>query len=222
MLNNFFVNESLPSPLTEEEVFENFIKLSKGDMEARKKLITHNIKIVIGVVNKVFATTPYDKEELVSVGLIGLIKSVDAFDINRRVPFYFYAKTCIVKEILAYMKSNKKHLNNISIEHPLNEKYGGEKLTIKDTLFADIDLESEYIEKAITLLIKDYITKLEGRDKIIFLYRYGLIDGKFHTYKEIANKLNISGHYVGVLEHKILNRIKEFLECKEKHKKIVS
>ena len=97
MLNNFYISENIPNPLTNEELLDNFIKLSEGDMNAREKLITHNMRIVIEVVNKNFDITPYDKEELISVGLIGLIKSVDAFDINRQVPFYSYAKKCIIK-----------------------------------------------------------------------------------------------------------------------------
>ena len=83
MLNNFYISENIPNPLTNEELLDNFIELSKGDMNAREKLITHNMRIVIEVVNKNFGINPYDKEELISVGLIGLIKSVDAFDINR-------------------------------------------------------------------------------------------------------------------------------------------
>ena len=222
MLNNFYINEFIPYHLTNEELLENFTKLSQGDMKAREKLITHNMRIVIEVVNKNFSTTPYDKEELVSVGLVGLIKSVDAFDINRQVPFYSYAKKCIIKEILAYMKSNKKCLNNISINHSLDIEHDGKDLTLEDTLPCDINLEEEYIEKEIISLIKEYISNLEGREKIIIMYRYGLFDGKFYTYKEIASKLNVSGSYVSILEHKVLNEIKKTLEGRrERYKKFI-
>ena len=222
MLNNFYINEFIPYHLTNEELLENFTKLSQGDMKAREKLITHNMRIVIEVVNKNFSTTPYDKEELVSVGLVGLIKSVDAFDINRQVPFYSYAKKCIIKEILAYMKSNKKCLNNISINHSLDIEHDGKDLTLEYTLPCDINLEEEYIEKEIISLIKEYISNLEGREKIILMYRYGLFDGKFYTYKEIASKLNVSGSYVSILEHKVLNEIKKTLEVKkDKYKKFI-
>lgn len=222
MLNNFYISENIPNPLTNEELLDNFIKLSKGDMNAREKLITHNMRIVIEVVNKNFGINPYDKEELISVGLIGLIKSVDAFDINRQVPFYSYAKKCIIKEILVYMKSNKKCLNNISINQSLDIEHDGKDLTLEDTLPCDINLEEEYIEKEIISLIKEYISNLEGREKIIIMYRYGLFDGKFYKLREVANILNVSGSYVSILEHKVLNEIKKTLEVKkDKYKKFI-
>lgn len=62
MLNNFYISENIPNPLTNEELLDNFIKLSEGDMNAREKLITHNMRIVIEVVNKNFDITPYDKK----------------------------------------------------------------------------------------------------------------------------------------------------------------
>lgn len=120
------------------------------------------------------------------------------------------------------MKSNKKCLNNISINQSLDIEHDGKDLTLEDTLPCDINLEEEYIEKEIISLIKEYISNLEGREKIIIMYRYGLFDGKFYKLREVANILNVSGSYVSILEHKVLNEIKKTLEVKkDKYKKFI-
>ena len=54
------------------------------------------------------------------------------------------------------------------------------------------------------------------------MYRYGLFDGKFYKLREVANILNVSGSYVSILEHKVLNEIKKTLEVKkDKYKKFI-
>lgn len=81
--NDLFVDRNLPNPLNQKEVYTLFKKMMEGDLCARDKIIKHNIKLVIDIVVNKFSTSPYDLKELVSIGIIGLIKSVDTFDISR-------------------------------------------------------------------------------------------------------------------------------------------
>jgi len=94
----------LPEPLEKEELYNCFNKMSHGDTLAREEIIRHNIRFVIDRVKKLFNNTPYELNELVSIGIIGLIKSVDTFDIKKGAQFTTYASKCICNEILTFMK----------------------------------------------------------------------------------------------------------------------
>lgn len=93
--NNF------PPPLEREEEDRYFRLLKKnGDMKAREKLIEHNLRLVAHVVRKYYASSPLE-EDLISIGTIGLIKSVDSFDIDNGARFATYAARCIQNAILS-------------------------------------------------------------------------------------------------------------------------
>ncbi len=69
---------SFPPPLSKEEEYKLFVKAHKGDAAARNKLIEHNLRLVAHIVKKYYNTAP-DKDDLISVGTIGLIKAIDSF-----------------------------------------------------------------------------------------------------------------------------------------------
>ncbi len=96
----------LPSGLTKEE-FESYYKKFhlEGDLEAREQLILHNTRLVINYVMKKF---PYNQEELISVGFLGLIKSVDQFDIAKNVKFSSFAMVLIQREIWDYLNGKRR------------------------------------------------------------------------------------------------------------------
>lgn len=83
--SNIFVDPQLPEPLKKEEICEYFEKMKNGDIKAREKIIYHNIRLVIHEVGQKFSKTPYELKELVSIGIIGLIKSVDSFDSTKGI-----------------------------------------------------------------------------------------------------------------------------------------
>ena len=66
----------LPPPLKEEEETKYLIEFKEGNMEARNKLIEHNIRLVVFLAKK-YENTGYDLEDLVSIGSIGLIKGIN-------------------------------------------------------------------------------------------------------------------------------------------------
>lgn len=109
--NNLFIDSNLPKSLTAEEINDCFEKIKNRDMTAREKIINHNIKFVINEVITKFSNSPYDLNELVSVGLIGLIKSVDTFDTAKGIKFSTYSTTCIDNEIYYFLKNGKNLLS---------------------------------------------------------------------------------------------------------------
>lgn len=88
-----------PSPLDKEEEQELFIKLREnGDSDARTKLISHNLRLVAHIVRKYYSSSSC-QEDLISIGTIGLIKSIDSFDASNGARFATYGAKCIQKPI---------------------------------------------------------------------------------------------------------------------------
>jgi len=93
--NNF------PPPLSHDEEQKLFQKARcEGDAAAREKLIEHNLRLVAHIVRKYYSSNPAE-EDLISIGTIGLIKSVDSFDIKNGARFATYAAKCIQNAILS-------------------------------------------------------------------------------------------------------------------------
>ncbi len=91
--------KSFPKPLTAQEEYEYFKAFRNGDEEARKILIERNLRLVAHIVKK-YATGEKDTDDLISIGVIGLIKAIDTFDIDKGIHLATYASRCIDNAIL--------------------------------------------------------------------------------------------------------------------------
>lgn len=210
---DLFIDPKLPEPLGPSEVCKYFQRYQSGDNKARQIIIKHNIKLVIYIVLRVFGDTLYDSNELVSVGLIGLIKSVDTFDISKKVPFATYATKCIKNEILMFIRKEKKYQKNSSIDKLLSIDKDGHELTIKDILQDDnSDFVSDYEKKETNTEVRKLVESLSGRDKKIIMLYFGFDNDEQYTQQEIASKLHISQSYISRRITKILKRINIQLE----------
>lgn len=90
---------SYPEALSEEDERKYFILAREGDGEAREKLIVHNLRLVSHIIRKYYSSSE-DKEDLTSIGTIGLIKAVDSFNRENGARFATYAARCIQNAIL--------------------------------------------------------------------------------------------------------------------------
>lgn len=191
--NNQFIESKLPKPMDKEEFVFYYHKMKLGDKEARAKIIIHNLKLVFKEVSIKFINAPYEYDELVSVGIIGLIKSVDKYDILRNVEFSTFAVKVIDNEILVYMRKNKKNLGNLSIYYPLNIDAEGNELSIQETLVDDnIHFTTDYENRELISELMEIIEKFPTQNKKILKLYFGFYDGEKHTQKEIAQLMNIS------------------------------
>ena len=92
LLNFFYIflkvsgSKAFPSPLSAEDERKYFIKCRDGDMQARDKLIEHNLRLVAHIVKKYY-TNSKNQDDLMSIGTIGLIKAIDSFDITNGTRF---------------------------------------------------------------------------------------------------------------------------------------
>lgn len=201
-----------PKPLPHDEEVALFRRARlEGDMKARERLIEHNLRLVAHIVRKYYASNPAE-EDLVSIGTIGLIKSVDSYNIDNGTRFATYAAKCIQNEILMYFRSQRKLSQEVSINETIDTDREGNPLTYIDIIKCD-DTIAEDIDTKIKIgRAADYIMKnLSKREREIVIMRYGLNSNSPKTQKEVAEKLGISRSYVSRIEKGALEKIRTVL-----------
>ena len=209
-----YINGSdvLPSPLSREEEDALTERLAYNDEEAKGKLVEHNLRLVVYIAKR-FESTGINIEDLISIGTIGLIKGVNTFRKSKSIKLATYASRCIENEILMYLRKNANSKNELSIEEPLNVDWDGNELLLSDILGTDADTVNKNIENEVEKsLLFEAMSKLGEREQTIIKMRFGLINGKEKTQKEVADELNISQSYISRLEKKILERLKYEIE----------
>ncbi len=199
--------DTLPPPLSKEEEIK-YVELSmQGDEKARNTLIEHNLRLVVFLAKK-YENTKIDLEDLVSIGTIGLIKGVNTYKLDKNIKLATYASRCIDNEILMYLRKTKKKRTEISFEDSLSFDADGNELHLEDVLGTDADIVTKGLEEELDkkLLYKE-VAKLEGRDKEIIEYRYGLNGKKELTQKEVASLMGISQSYISRIEKKVIKKL---------------
>ena len=209
----FYINgsQTLPPPLSAEEEAETIERLPK-DPEARKKLVEHNLRLVVYIAKK-FENTGIGIEDLISIGTIGLIKSINTFNSEKNIKLATYSSRCIENEILMFIRKNSHSKSEVSLDEPLNVDYDGNELLICDIIGSDGDTVSQNIEQdEERQMIQRVVSSLNSRERQIIELRFGL-NGKHElTQKETADALGISQSYISRLEKKIIKRLKEEIE----------
>lgn len=204
--------EVLPAPLTADREAEEINKLGTSmEAEARSVLVEHNLRLVVYIAKK-FDNTGVGVEDLISIGTIGLIKSINTYNPEKNIKLATYASRCIENEILMYLRRNSKLKLEVSIDEPLNVDWDGNELLLSDILGTEEDAIYKSIEDEMERkLLKNAIHKLDERERRIIFMRFGLNNrnGTERTQKEVADQLGISQSYISRLEKKIIRRLKK-------------
>lgn len=204
--------ESLPPPLSKEEEQRTFELMKTDEKKAREILIVHNLRLVV-YISKKFESSGSGIEDLISIGTIGLIKAVRTFCPDKNIKLATYASRCIENEILMYLRKASQQRNEISIDEPLNTDWDGNELLLSDIIGSDEESVTEKLQQRCERkAMMDEIAKLSDRERQIMELRFGLIDGKELTQKQVADKIGISQSYISRLEKKIIKNIKKKLE----------
>lgn len=203
--------EVLPPPLEIEQENEVINDLgTEYEDEAKSILIEHNLRLVVYIAKK-FDNTGVGVEDLISIGTIGLIKSINTFKPDKNIKLATYASRCIENEILMYLRRNNKTKLEVSIDEPLNVDWDGNELLLSDILGTGDDVVSKDLElQESGKILHKAIEKLSDREKMIIHMRFGFDrpDGKEMTQKEVADILGISQSYISRLEKKIMKRLR--------------
>ena len=99
------VNTAKLPILNEQEKEALFVRIKKGDEQAKEEYIKGNLRLVLSVIRR-FSASGENPDDLFQIGCIGLIKSIDNFDPSLMVKFSTYAVPMIVGEIRRYLRDN--------------------------------------------------------------------------------------------------------------------
>ncbi len=200
--------DNLPGPLSPSEEAMYISKAILKDEDAIKKLIEHNLRLVVFLAKKYdYANT--DLEDLVSIGTIGLIKGVKTYKNDKNIKLATYVSRCIDNEILMYLRKSKKRKGEISLEDNLSFDSEGGTLHLEDVLGTEKDMVSKrVIDDENKKMLYEELDKLNDREKEIICLRYGLLGKKEMTQKDVARLMGISQSYISRIEKKVISRLK--------------
>ena len=95
---------------------ELFERMQNGDISARERIISGNLRLVLSVIQR-FANRGENPDDLFQVGCIGLIKATDNFDLSQNVRFSTYAVPMIIGEVRRYLRDN----NSLRVSRSLRD-----------------------------------------------------------------------------------------------------
>ena len=177
-------------------------------------MIKGNLRLVLSVIQR-FTNRGENLDDLFQVGVIGLIKAINTFDMNKNIKLSSYASRCIENEILMHFRNAKKSAQDISLNETIDTDKDGNQLTLMDIIDdgtnlveqVDLSMQSRQLYQALE-------TVLTKREAEILIMRYGLYRRAPMTQREVAKKLDISRSYVSRLEKKAIAQLKEYLSTR--------
>ena len=205
--------EVLPPPLPTDQ--ENRVISDLGteyEDEAKAILIEHNLRLVVYIAKK-FDNTGVGVEDLISIGTIGLIKSINTFNPEKNIKLATYASRCIENEILMHFRSQKKLQGEVSLSDTLDSDGEGNALSLMDVISVDDDMLENLDARDSCIQVRKLVEEcLEEREKMIITMRYGLDNKPPRTQREIAAESGISRSYVSRIEKKALKKLKDAMD----------
>ena len=216
-LCGFSSSGSFPKPFSKEEEQKYLMQLKNGTEEekiiAKHELILHNLRLVAHIAKK-YISLQRDQEELISIGIVGLIKAILSYDNEKSIRLATYASRCIENEILMSLRFAKKFQNDISLHEPIGTDRDGNEIVMLDVInsntpdFAD-QLDLSLQSKKMLQAVQEGLTE---RERTVVILRYGLWNQDALTQQEIAEKLGISRSYVSRIEKKAIKKLNAALE----------
>ena len=144
-----------------------------GDKTAREKLISGNLRLVLSVVQK-FAGRGESMDDLFQVGVIGLIKAVDCFDLGQNVQFSTYGVPMIAGELRRFLRDHSAvRVSRSMRDTAYKVLQAKERLTAEQGREPDI----EAIAKALDIKRQDVVFALEAICDLVSLYEPVYSDG---------------------------------------------
>lgn len=203
------------SPLTTEEEKMLLQQMADGDLEAKARLIEHNMRLVAHVAKKYYSPNE-DPEDLLSIGTIGLLKAVDTYDGTKGYKLVTYAARCIDNELLMYFRCRKKQAKDVSLYEPIGCDKEGNQIRLYDVLEQEpVDVASQMDQKNDLLRLHHLMPQvLNDRERQIIEKRYGVYREHPATQKEIAKQMGISRSYVSRIEKRALEKLRMALMTK--------
>lgn len=167
------VNTAKLKVLKESEKMELLRRIKEGDMKARDELISGNLRLVLSVIQR-FINRGENLDDLFQVGCIGLIKSIDNFDVEQGVRFSTYAVPMIIGEIRRYLRDN----NSVRVSRSMRDT-AYHAMQVKERLVNELqrDPTIEEIAKELDLPKETVVLAMESIVEPVSLYEPVYSDG---------------------------------------------
>ncbi len=167
------VNTSRLKVLKSDEMRELLIRSHDGDKEAREKLISGNLRLVLSVIQR-FGNRGENPDDLFQVGCIGLIKAIDHFDVSQGVQFSTYGVPMIIGEVRRFLRDN----NSVRVSRSMRDT-AYKAIQCKERLTAEKGQEPsiEEISEQLGMKREDVVVALEAIVEPVSLYEPVFSDG---------------------------------------------
>ena len=165
------VNTAKLPVLSHKEKDELFEKIKKGDKSAREEFINGNLRLVLSVIQR-FSGRGENMDDLFQVGCIGLMKSIDNFDLSYNVKFSTYAVPMIIGEVRRYLRDN----NSIRVSRSL-----------RDIAYKAMRIREDFVKKNEKEPTVEEIAKEMGVDKEDVVQSLEAIQDPMSLYEPIYN-----------------------------------
>lgn len=199
----FIQNQRFKEPLSKQDELKYLHLLSQKDEEARNMLIEHNLRLVAHIVKK-YDIKKMEKDDLISVGTIGLIKAIDTYKLESGHKLTTYAAKCIENEILMFLRQNQKHSSTISLNECIQKDHDDTLQLMDCVALPEEDVIDNFMKKENIQKMMSHFHILQEREKDILTKRYGLFNHETMTQKAIAQEYNISRSYVSRIEKRAI------------------
>ena len=206
------VNTSKLPVLTADEKRELFEKIKSGDKSARETFVQGNLRLVLSVIQR-FNNRGENIDDLFQVGCIGLIKSIDNFDLSQNVQFSTYAVPMIIGEVRRYLRDN----NSIRVSRSLRD-IAYKALQAKEKLTRTNEKEPtiQEIAKELGLPKKDVVFALDAIQDPISLFEpvYNDSGDTIYVMDQVSDDKNLDDSWI---EEISLKEAMKKLNEREKH-----
>ena len=193
--------QSFPQPLSAAQETVYLRQYQNGDMHARDILIERNLRLVAHIVKK-YMNSGKETDEMISVGIVGLVKAVNTYNFEKGSRLATYAARCIDNELLMLMRGDRKLSREVSLYDPIGTDKEGNEITLLSILeHEDEDIIDQLDKKQSLRKLSKILSKvLTPREYFVVIRRYGLYGHHETTQRELAEQLNISRSYVSRIE----------------------
>ena len=201
--------QSFPQPLSAAQETVYLRQYQNGDMHARDILIERNLRLVAHIVKK-YMNSGKETDEMISVGIVGLVKAVNTYNFEKGSRLATYAARCIDNELLMLMRGDRKLSREVSLYDPIATDKEGNEITLLSILeHEDEDIIDQLDKKQSLRKLSKILSKvLTPREYFVVIRRYGLYGHHETTQRELAEQLNISRSYVSRIEKKALEKLR--------------
>lgn len=203
---------SFPRPLKEAEEQAYLAQAAQGDLEARNRLVEHNLRLVAHIVKKYYTQTG-DTDDLISIGTIGLIKAVNTYQPGKKIKLGTYAARCIENEILMYLRKTRRSAGEVSLSEALESDESPNALSLMDVIRVEDNMLEELASRESCSQVRQLVESvLDPREQLVITQRYGLDGRPPRAQREVAEVCGISRSYVSRIEKQALSKLLTAME----------